>query len=135
MSIIHETIRAESDGTLSFGDYASADKKKAGLELDGSEYHVKTHAEITRLEKNGMLLLETVPGAAVHNLHIAADAMTFSLEGLEDTRITLGLEPDEIYRVTINGTGIGNVKSNISGKIIFSMELDDTYQSVDVKKV
>jgi hypothetical protein len=135
MSIINEIIRAEADGSLSFGDYESVEKKKAKIEQDGNEYHVKTHGEITRLEKNGMLLLETVPGTVVHNLNVTADAAAFSLEGREDTRITLELEPDEMYRVLINGTNIGNVKSNMSGKVVFSMELDATYQSVEVKKV
>ena len=134
MSVIHEIIRAEADGGLSFGDYEAAEKKKASLGHEGSEYYVKTYTDITRLEKNGMLLLETVPGAAVHNLRVEAEKISFSLEGREDTRITIEAEPDEIYRIHINGHNIGNVKSNVSGKVVFSMELDATVQSVEVTK-
>jgi hypothetical protein len=134
MSIIHEVIRTETDGSLSFGDYLSAEKKKADLKWEGNEYHIKTHSQITRLEKNGMLLLEVVPGAAVHHMSAAHDAASFDLSGQEDTRITLELEPDTLYQVIINGNSIGNVKSNLSGKVIFSMELDDTRQNVQVKK-
>ena len=134
MSIINEIIRVEPDGSLSFGDYESAEKKKSELEAGGNQYYVKTHADITRLEKNGMLLIETVPGAAVHGLAVEAGTTAFSLEGLEDTRVTLELAPNEVYRVVINGTNIGNVKSNMSGKVIFSMELDATQQSVEVTK-
>jgi hypothetical protein len=81
-----------------------------------------------------MLLLETVPGAVVHNMRVEADAFRFSLEGCEDTRITIEVEPDEIYRIHINGQNIGNVKSNMAGKVVFSMELDATFQSVEVIK-
>jgi hypothetical protein len=133
--IINEVIRKEPDDGLSFGDYESKEKKKAEIEIDGNEYHVKTHAEITRLEKNGLLLLETVPGAAVHGFNAAAGGISFNLEGLEDTRVTLGLEPGGMYRVIINGENIGNVKSNMAGKVIFSMELDATHQKVEVQKV
>jgi hypothetical protein len=135
MSIINEIIRLEEDGGISFGDYESKEKRKAGLDADGSHFQVKTHDEVTRLEKNGMLLLETVPGAAVHGMVTAADEISFALEGFEDTRITIELEPDQMYRVLINGTNIGNVRSNMAGKVIFSLELDETRQKVEVKRV
>jgi hypothetical protein len=134
MPIISETIRTEPDGSISFGDYEAEEKKKADLEMDGSQYRVKTHTEITRIEKDGMLLMETVPGTAVHNLTQKAGEISFNLEGREDTRITLELEPEAMYRILIDGTNIGNVKSNLAGKVIFSMELDAAFQHVSVKK-
>ena len=135
MAIIEEIIRLEENGTLSFGDYISAEKKKRdNFEVSGDIYKIKTHIEITRLEKNGKLLLETVPGATVHNLALETNSVTFSIEGADDTRVTAELAPNEVYRVLIEGTNIGNVKSNISGKVIFSLDLDATPKSIEIVK-
>ncbi len=135
MAIIDSIIRVEAEGGISFGDYVSAEKRKLGdFEVDGDLYNVKTYNEITRLEKNGKLLLETVPGAAVHRLRVAAEAVTFALEGFEDTRVTLELEPGESYRIEINETNLGYVKANSSGKIIFSTELDENTQEIEIVK-
>ena len=54
MAVVKELLRAESDGTLSFGDYTLASKTKLeDFEFQGNLYKVKTFAEITKLEKNG----------------------------------------------------------------------------------
>ena len=52
MAAVKELLRAENDGTLSFGDYTLAAKtKKDNFEFEGDIYKVKTFAEITKLEK------------------------------------------------------------------------------------
>lgn len=66
MTVVKELIRSELDGTLSFGDYTLDTKtKKDGFEFQGDIYKVKTFKEITKLEKNGMFVYESVPGTAV----------------------------------------------------------------------
>ena len=51
MSAIKELLRAEADGSLSFGDYELAEKaKKSDFEHEGDIYKVKTYKDITRLE-------------------------------------------------------------------------------------
>ncbi len=66
MAAVKELLRAEEDGTLSFGDYTLADKTKLdGFEFQGDLYKVKTFSEITKLERNGMFVYESVPGTAV----------------------------------------------------------------------
>jgi hypothetical protein len=95
---------------------------------------VKTHQEITRLDKNGKLLVETVPGTTVHNLVVTEWGVTFVLEGTDDTRVTVELAPDEVYRVVIEDKNIGNVKSNISGKVIFSLDLENTPKRINIEK-
>ena len=135
MAVIEEIIRVEENGSLSFGDYQAAEKKKIDdFEVEGDLYKVKTFQEITRLEKNGKLLLETVPGTTVHKLAITESTVKFDLEGTDDTRVTLELAPDEIYRVLIEGINIGNVKSNVSGKVIFSLDIDNATKSVEIIK-
>lgn len=62
MATVKELLRAENDGTLSFGDYTLPTKtKKDNFEFEGDIYKVKTFAEITKLEKNGMFVYESVP--------------------------------------------------------------------------
>ena len=59
MATVKELLRAENDGTLSFGDYTLPTKtKKDNFEFEGDIYKVKTFAEITKLEKNGMFVYE-----------------------------------------------------------------------------
>ena len=64
MAVIEELIRKEDDGSISFGNYLMDEKKKVlDFEVQGDLYKVKTFKEITKLEKNGKMLLEAVPGA------------------------------------------------------------------------
>ena len=64
-----ELIKRESDGSLSFGDYTLQEKtKQDDFKNDGSSYKVKTYNEITRLERDGVLVYESVPGTNVTSL-------------------------------------------------------------------
>ena len=48
MAAVKELLRAETDGTLSFGDYTLDSKTKLdGFEFQGDIYKVKTFKEIT----------------------------------------------------------------------------------------
>ena len=72
MTVVKELIRSELDGTLSFGDYTLDTKtKKDGFEFQGDIYKVKTFKEITKLEKNGMFVYESVPGTAVEHFEVS----------------------------------------------------------------
>lgn len=136
MAVIEELIRLESDGSLSFGNYLMDTKKKVlDFEAQGDLYKVKTFKEITKLEKNGNLLFETVPGATVHSLNVDEKNVTFMLEGFEDTQVTMELEPDTVYRVLIDGTNVGSLKTNMSGKVNFSVELKAKAVAVDINKI
>ena len=71
MAVINENIRVESNGTISFGNYETDVKQKVNdYKVGGDLYTLRTYKEATRLEKNSKLLIETVPGAAVHNLKL-----------------------------------------------------------------
>ena len=66
MAAVKELLRAENDGSLSFGDYTLSERtKKDNYEFEGDIYKVKTFSEITKLERNGMFVYESVPGSAV----------------------------------------------------------------------
>ena len=69
MAVVSELIRSEADGTISFGDYTLGSKSKLdNFEHGGDLFKVKTFREITKLEKNGMFVYESVPGTAVAHM-------------------------------------------------------------------
>lgn len=125
MAVIKELIRTEADGTISFGDYSlDAKAKLDNFEHDGDLYKVKTFREITKLERNGMFVYESVPGTAVTGMSATEDGMTFQVEGGEDAEITLGLEGERDYQVSVEGVLAGQMKTNLGGKLTLSVELD-----------
>ena len=136
MATVKELLRAENDGTLSFGDYTLASKtKKDGFEFKGDLYKVKTFAEITKLEKNGMFVYESVPGSAVENFKETEKGVSFQVSAPEDVQFTLELEPESEYEVLIDGESAGKMTTNLSGKLSVSIELNpDENASVNVVK-
>lgn len=137
MAIVKELIRNESNGSLSFGNYELKEKTKlSDFEHAGDLYKIKTYNEITKLEKNGLFVYESVPGTAVLNFDATNDAISFEVEGLEDAQITLEMEADTTYCITVNGEDAGAMKTNLGGKLMFSVELDkDTLSKVEIKKL
>ena len=114
MSVISELIRSESNGTISFGDYSLAAKAKVdNFEHAGDLYKVKTYQAITKLERNGMFVYESVPGTAVTGF-----------KATEEAQITLELEAGTEYDIQINGTDAGVMKTNLGGKLSISVEFD-----------
>ena len=92
MAAVKELLKTEADGTLSFGDYTLTGKTKLdGFEFQGDIYKVKTFAEITKLEKNGMFVYESVPGTAVENFRADEDTVSFKVSGMKDAQFTLEL--------------------------------------------
>jgi len=127
MSVISELIRSESDGTISFGDYSLAAKAKLdNFANDGDLYKVKTYKDITKLERNGMFVYESVPGTAVSGFSAKEEAVSFQVEGPEDAQITLELEAGTEYHIVINDMDAGMMKTNLGGKLSISVELDGT---------
>lgn len=125
MAVIEELIRKEEDGSLSFGNYELDTKtKKSDFEYEGDMYKVKTFKEITKLEKNGLFVYESVPGTAVFNFKSDGSTVKFNVESFEDASITLELEPSTDYKVQVNGTAVGKVSTNVGGKLNISVELD-----------
>lgn len=125
MAVIEELIRKEADGTLSFGNFEFDTKqKKSDFEYEGDLYKVKTFKEITKLEKNGLFVYESVPGTVVTGLKVTDKEASFTVEGLEDTSITLELEPESEYKVYMDDVSIGKMKTNLGGKLVLSLEID-----------
>ncbi len=124
MAVVKELIRTEKNGSISFGNYELAQKSKlSDYQHQGDMYKVKTFQEITKLERNGMFVYESVPGTSVFNLEQDGSVMSFQVEGSEDAQITVEMEADTEYRIFIDGLDTGKVKTNLGGKLSFSAEL------------
>lgn len=133
MAVIKELIRTEDDNSISFGNYELKEKSKlSGYEFNGDIYKVKTYDEITKLERNEMFVYESVPGTTVTNFVSTEKGVSFTVEGDRDTQITLELEDDTEYRIEIDGVDAGSMMTNMSGKLTFSVELED-FEQVKVK--
>ena len=129
-------IKLEDNGKLSFGDYTANEKmKEPEFKVNDDSYYVKTFFEITRLEKNGNLLFESVPGSTVHNFESSEKEVKFEVEGNENLQITLELEPKSEYRVVVDDFNIGTVNSGVSGKVSFNVETNKTKKSVKIEKM
>ena len=135
MAAVKELLKAEADGTLSFGDYTLGSKTKLdGFEFQGDLYKVKTFAEITKLEKNGMFVYESVPGTAVENFKVSENVVSFKVSGEGDAQITLELEADSEYTVYMNDVNVGDMSTNLSAKLSISAELGKESVEVEIVK-
>ena len=109
--------------------------KLSDYEYKGDKYKVKTFGEITKLERNGAFVYESVPGTAVMNMNATDSEVSFLVSGNEDSQITLELEPEQDYKVFIDKVNIGKMKTNLGGKLVFSVEFDSDDVFVAVKVV
>ncbi|SHK88350.1 endosialidase [Hespellia stercorisuis] len=135
MATVKELLRTEDNGTLSFGDYTLPSKTKLeNFEFEGDMYKVKTFSEITKLEKNGMFVYESVPGTTVENFKATDKEIAFSVSAATDVQFTLELEPDCEYEVYVNEASAGKMATNLSGKLSVSLELSEG-QSGDIKVI
>ena len=133
MAAVKELLRVEENGTISFGDYTLTSKTKLeGFEFQGDLYKVKTFNEITKLEKNEMFVYESVPGTAVENFSVTETGVSFKVSGSEHAQFTLGLEESSAYEVYVNGESVGQMSTNLSGKLSASVDLDGE-SGVEVK--
>ncbi len=125
MSVVNELLRTEADNTLSFGNFELEQKSKlADYEYQGDVYKVKTFKEITKLERNGMFVYESVPGTAVTHFQETDERMQFQVEGMDDAQITVEAENGAEYKVSIDGINVGKVTANLGGKLVLSVELN-----------
>lgn len=125
MAVVEELLRSELDGAISFGNHKLEQKAKVeDFEHEGDMLKVKTYNAMTKLEKNGMFLYESVPGTSVLKFHENEKGVEFIAEGDEDAQITVGLMDDTEYEVFVGGESIGTMKTGLGGKLSLSVELE-----------
>lgn len=124
MAVVEQLLCAGADGTISFGNHKLENKAKLeNFEFGGDLWKVKTYKTMTKLEKNGMFVYESVPGTSVLNFKESEVGIQFIVEGDEDAQITVELSEGEEYQVYINDEIIGKMATNRSGKLNISAEL------------
>ena len=137
MATIKELIRIEETGGISFGNYELAQKTKlSDFEYNGDLYKVKTFREITKLERNGMFVYESVPGTTVLDMKVETGSIEFLVEGTDNTQITVEMEAECEYKVTLDREVAGFIDSNLGGKLSFSADLNpDKAVRVKIDKI
>lgn len=126
MAVVEELIRKETDGSISFGNYNLPEKTKlSDFQVEGDMYKVKTFKEITKLERNGMFVYESTPGTAVNAFKASAEQVSFFVEGIGASQITLELEAEKEYEVFISNKSVGKMKTNLGGKLTINVEADE----------
>ncbi len=132
---VSELLRKEQDGSLSFGNHELSEKAKLeDFKYGGDLMKVKTYKPMTKLEKNGMLVYESVPGTSVYHFSETDGGVTFKVEGSEDAQITVGLQEETDYEVIVGGVSAGVMKTNMGGKLSFNAELSGEPVEVALKK-
>lgn len=126
MAVVSELLRSETDGAISFGNHKlDAKAKLEDYKHGGDLYKVKTFSTMTKLEKNGLFLYESVPGTSVNSFKETADGVSFIVEGDSDAQITVGLKDDTEYEVFVAGESAGKMSTGLGGKLNLSVELAD----------
>ena len=96
MAVVKELLRSEADGSISFGNHRLEKKEKVeDYEHAGDLLKVKTCREITKLEKNGLFLYESVPGTSVTGFSESENGVEFTVEGDEPEDEPRGGDPRE----------------------------------------
>ncbi len=136
MASAEQLLYVEADNSLSFGDHTLAEKAKVeDFPYQGDLLKVKTYQTMTKLEKNGMFVYESVPGTSVSCFKEEADGVVFSVKGNADSQITIGLQDDCEYKVLLDGENAGFVKTNLGGKLNISVDLSaGTAVNVEIRK-
>ncbi len=125
MAVVKELLRGETDGGISFGNHKLAQKAKVeDFQHAGDLLKVKTFKDMTKLEKNGMFLYESVPGTSVLHFMETENGVEFVVEGDEDAQITVGLDEDTEYEVFVAGKSVGTMATGLGGKLSLSVELE-----------
>ncbi len=125
MSATENLIFREEDGGIGFGNHLLEQKAKVSdFVNNGDIYKVKSYRDITKLERNEMFVYESVPGSTVRHLKETENGMEFQVEGAQDVQITVEMEPDTVYGIRMDGENAGTMKTNLSGKLSFSVELE-----------
>jgi hypothetical protein len=136
MSKLPRGINVNADNSLCFGNYKAKDKIKVDNYAHlGNLYSLRSHNLVTRLEKNGELLIEAVPGATFLNFALTESGCSFDVMGQHDAQITLGLAPGTAYTLCIDNCGEPSAAAaNRSGKLSFGVELSEEPKKVVLTK-
>ncbi|MGN1313449.1 MAG: endosialidase [Lachnospiraceae bacterium] len=121
-----DIILIEQDQSLSFGNHKLEEKAKAeDFAYQGDLLKVKTYKTMTKLEKNGMFLYESVPGTSVKHFQETEEGISFQVEADTDAQLTIGLTEQTSYEVRVQGEAVGIMETGLGGKLNINVEPQD----------
>ncbi|MGN0308350.1 MAG: endosialidase [Lachnospiraceae bacterium] len=122
-----DIILIEQDQSLSFGNHKLEEKAKAeDFAYQGDLLKVKTYKTMTKLEKNGMFLYESVPGTSVKHFQETEEGISFQVEADTDAQLTIGLTEQTSYEVKVQGEAVGIMETGLGGKLNINVEPQDS---------
>ena len=70
-------------------------------------------------------------------LNFAQDerGVSFLVEAEEDVQLTLELEADTEYKILVDDVNVGKMKTNMTGKVTFSVEIQKNATPVKIEKI
>ena len=57
------------------------------------------------------------------------------MEAEEDVQLTLELEADTEYKILVDDVNVGKMKTNMTGKVTFSVEIQKNATPVKIEKI
>lgn len=115
-------IYVNDRGQLEFGDYTLNEKSKVpSFEMGGDSYYLKTWKEITRLEKNGLFLLEALPGCRISAFEEKEDETGFTVSAPYEVHLTIGVDESADYTLLVGGVDRTTSMTRIGGKLAFTV--------------
>ena len=104
------------------------------MRYEGDLYKIKTFREMTKLERNGLFVYESIAGNDCGEFHGDRGRCGVYRRELGGMQITLGLEADTESEVFVAGESAGKMSTNLGGKLSVGVELSIIIP-VDVKVV
>ena len=80
---------------------------------------------VPRADKGGKSETEQAAQEMAEHFRVDDTKVEFQVEGSQDAQVTLQLEEDCEYEVFVDGASIGGMKTNMSGKLVIGVELNE----------
>lgn len=129
-----ELISVNDIKLLDFGNFTSEKKLKESMEFMGDQYNIKTYNEVTRLEKNDLMIYESVPGTEVSNFLDDIEKISFRVKGNGNTSIILAVEENKEFKFSIDGIEYENNSLLAQGKLNVNVDLNEDWVEIEVNK-
>ena len=81
-----------------------------------------------------MFVYESVPGTAVNNFNVTNNGLTFDVETVADTQITVELEEGTEYVMYIDGVNAGSMSTRLGGKMSLSVPTSNGMTAIKIVK-
>ena len=119
---------------INFGNYNIKEKLKESIEFLGDIYYIKTHNALTRLEKNDVLVYESVPGTAVKNFIDSSDYIEFEVSAEGEASIILAVEDGIKFNLYIDNNEYKNYVTLTGGKLNINVISNNNFVKIRVDK-